>query len=197
MRAPQLILVSLALIACLAFFAPGVRAATQTIAAGDHFDRTVTIDSVTDVWTYSWTSNVNLDFVVYDAAMTVVDSHTGTSYSSQISWSDGAGDYIVRWENTGASSAILTYSLTNPFGDVQHGISNIVTIGIITGVIIFVVILLVVFFVVMGGRKKQVSQPPMAGQVWAPPPVGGRCPTCGNTLVAGAKFCEKCGTRFG
>jgi hypothetical protein len=197
MKAPQLILVSLALIACLAFFAPGVRAATQTIVAGDHFDRTVTIDSVTDVWTYSWTSSVSLHFVVYDAAMTAVDDYTGTSYSGQISYADGIGDYIVRWENTGASSASLSYSLTNPFGNVEHGISTAILVGAIVAVIIIVAIILIVVFVVMGGKKKQVSQPPMAGQVWAPPPVGGRCPNCGSTLAAGAKFCEKCGTRFG
>jgi len=197
MRAPQVIALCLVLIAGLVLFAPGVRAAMHTIPAGGQFNQTVTIDSITDVWSYSWSSSVSLHFVVYDAAMTAVDDYTGTSYSGQISWADGAGDYIVRWENTGASSATLTYSLTNPFGDVEHGISTMVLIGAIVAVIIIVVIVLIVVFVVMAGRKQQVSQPPMAGQVWAPPPVGGRCPTCGHTLVAGAKFCEKCGTRFG
>lgn len=197
MRAPQLIAVCLVLIAGLVLFAPGARADIQPISAGDHFDKTVTIDSFTDVWSYSWSSNVPLHFQVFNSVSVLIYESTGTSDTGQVTYTSSTGTYTLRWQNDGSSSATLNYDVTNIFGDVQHGLSNLVLIAAIVGVIIIAVIILIVVFVIMAGRKKQVSQPPMAGQVWAPPPVGGRCPTCGNTLVAGAKFCEKCGTRFG
>lgn len=197
MRAPQLVAVCLVLIAGMVLFAPGVSAATHTIAAGGHFDQIVTIDSITDVWQYSWSSDVNLHFIVYSPAMVMVAEYTGTSDTGDVAWTSSTGDYMLRWENTGNSPAQLTYTIENIFGDVQHGINTMILVGAIVAVIIIVAIILIVVFVVMAGKKKQAPQQPMAGQVWAPPPVGGRCPNCGSALTAGAKFCEKCGTRFG
>jgi hypothetical protein len=173
-----------------------VSAEERAILPGDSFAVEVDLD-LFEVFTYSWSCDVQLDFTVTDPLGNDMPYDVGaTSGSGTIpSWTSGT--YTLTWDNDGSSIAHLSFDLSDTFSEVENAMSALLWGLIIAAIVIVAVIVIVVIVVVMGGKK---TAPPQ--QMGAPPPMApqalatGHCPTCGNQIDVNASFCAKCGTRY-
>lgn len=191
------VFVALCLVSALAL-ASNVLAAERTIEPNSSFSIDVEL-SFMEFCSYEWTSDVPLDFTVYDPE--------GLSFPYEIdaTIADGeiigyrTGTYTLTWSNDASTTAHLSFDVSDSYKEsgVEEAMSAFMWAMIIVGIIIVAVVVIIVIVVVMGGKTKH-AQPPMG-----PPPqmatqamVTGHCPTCGTQLDPNASFCSKCGTRY-
>ncbi len=176
--------------------ASSASAEERVIQPGTSFSVEVEL-SFMEVFTYSWTSDEPLDFVVEDPVGTeYVTLSDVESYSGMLP-SYTAGTYTLTWTNPGSALAHLDFDLSGAYGEVEEGLSMLMWAAVIGGIVVTAIIVIVVIVVVMGGKKAPQQQamgppPQMAQQAMAT----GHCPTCGNTIDPNTSFCSKCGTRF-
>jgi hypothetical protein len=190
--------VSVCTIVCLAFaLALSMNAAADehAIPAGESYSLEVELSSG-ELFSYSWSSNVDLDFSVRDPSGIVVQSESSVDFDVDVLWPSTSGTYTLRWVNNEAVAAQLTYDL-HGFGYVEDAISWVFWGAVIAAIVIVSIVVIVVIVVVMGGRKTPAQQP--AGpqpQAAAQAAATGHCPTCGTLLDPNASFCPRCGMRY-
>lgn len=189
------VLAALCLIAVLALSST-VSAADHAIPPGDSYSVEVEL-SIFDPFTYSWSSDVPLDFSVQDPLGNEYPYQTDATSGSGILPAYSSGTYTLTWTNGGLTTAHLSFDLSGTFSEVEEGISMLIWTVIIAGIVVVAVVVIIVIVVVMGGKKAPPQpamgpQPQMASQALAT----GQCPTCGNQIDPNAMFCQKCGTRY-
>lgn len=193
MKAAKVAIGLIALAMLLSMVPSNASADSRTIAAGDSFEKEITVDA-NEIVPYFWSSTGDLHFTLRGPGGAIVDESTGMADGNSLVPTTG-GKYTFEWENTGSSSVVLTYTV-NWFQNVEEGFSFIVWAAIITAVIVVVIIIVVVLVVVLGGKKKTAA--PMAGMTGPVPmaPVGGNCPMCGTPIPAEGMYCAKCGAKI-
>lgn len=169
-------------------------AAERAITPGDSYSVEVELSFIQPL-TYSWSSDVTLDFVIQDSSGVVVLSVDDSMSEDNMYVSLVSGTYTVTWSNDHSVVAHLTFTLSGAFEEVSEGLSMLMWGLIIAGIVIVAVVVIVVIVVVMGSRGPSQPVGPPA-QTTSQALVTGHCPTCGNTIDPNTSFCAKCGTRF-
>lgn len=188
-------LVTLCLVSVLSL-ASTVSAEEHAIQSGDSYSIEVEL-SFMEMFSYSWTSDVGIDFLIEDPVGNSYLSIEDTTSWSSVLPAITAGTYTLIWTNNAISIAHLSFDVSGTFNEVEQGITTMIWVGVIVGIIIIGVIVVVVIILV-GGKKKAPTQtmmgpqPQMAAQALAT----GHCPTCGMQIDPNAAFCSKCGARF-
>lgn len=192
-------LVAVLTVLSLAFamaLAGNASAAERAIQPGESYSVEIELSFIEPL-TWSWSSDVSLDFAILDPSGTEVVNVSDSTSESDIYVSVVSGTYTVTWDNDHAVIAHLTFTLSAPFEDASEGLSALMWGLVIAGIIVVAVVVIVVIVVVMGSRKPQPQQP------MGPPPqmtsqalASGRCPNCGTTIDPNTSFCARCGTRF-
>jgi hypothetical protein len=200
MKAAKLAIGIVALAMLMTALSSNASADTRTISPGGSFSLHATLEENELVNTWYWTATGNLRFTITDPDGNVAyGPSTSMSGSGSLTpFTNVAGQYTFTWENLGASSVSLTYTVSF-MGDIHEGLSMLFLMTIIAAVIIVVVIIVVVVLVVMSAGKKKSAAPGMQ-QGMVPPvpmvPVGGNCPQCGTPIPQEGMFCAKCGARI-
>lgn len=175
-------------------FSSSVSAEERAIPAGDSYAVEVEL-SLLEYFTYSWSSDVQLNFVVTDPLENEVPYETAATSGSGIIPSYTSGTYTLTWSNEGSSIAHLSFDLSGSFAEAEAALSMVFWMLIIAIIVIIAIVVIVVILVV--GRRRAPTQPSMM-----PPPVAsqalatGQCPTCGRPIDPNAAFCSNCGTRY-
>jgi hypothetical protein len=196
MKAASLIL-GLALVSVFALsLAPGASAATEVMAPGEVFTKSVHADLLDSI-DYSWSvspSTASVNFVITMPGDVEYDNHTGNSYSFFV-MATLSGDYVFKWTNPGVSSVTLTYDIEGDSG-IGGAFDTALLILIIIAVVIVIIVVVAIVLVLRGGKKAQPAQPGYP-QTGAPqtPFMGNACPKCGSSIDAQQSFCPKCGFR--
>jgi uncharacterized membrane protein len=168
----------------------------RAIRAGESLDITVDL-SFGEIFSYSWSSDVGVDFVLKapsgTAYMTVTDSTSWDGFLPVVE----TGAYTLTWTNNDIVIAHLEFDVSSPFDEVEQAMSTMVWILIIAGIVLVSIVVIVVILVVMGGKKAP-AQPQVGPdpQMIAQGAATGHCPTCGVQMDPNAAFCSKCGARF-
>lgn len=183
-------------IVCALALSANVSAEERAILAGDSYSIQVDLD-IFEVYTYSWSSDVPLDFTVIDPNSNEYDYQTGDYSGTGMLPSYMSGTYTLIWENPGLTVAHLEFDVSGTFSEAEDAISFMTWALIIAAIVIVAVVVIVVILVVMGGKKAPTPpapgmQAPMAAQAMAT----GHCPVCGTMLDPNAAFCSRCGTRY-
>lgn len=146
----------MALVASLAV--PAIVSATEvTIDAGATHTKKYNLDDYGWV-SWSWTVEGfdTVDFWVEDSSGTRYDQEFDETWDAGLFYADTAGDYELKWQNTGSTPIVVDYTLssfgTNP---VQDAVDTLVWIGVMIAIIIIVIIVVVVVAVVMASKKKK------------------------------------------
>lgn len=170
--------------------------AADTIEPGYELIESVNAGPDTTI-SYSWTSNVTLQFAIKDQAGNILKSSTGT-FDSGLYLVENGGVYRLVWTNTNAVPASLDHDVT--VLDIGAGfledIGATLVLGLLVLLAIIVIIVVVVVLVVVVPKGKKQPHPvtgPGAGVV---PPMGNNCAVCGTPISPQTAFCSKCGAKL-
>ena len=173
-----------------------VSAEEHAIMSGDSYTVDFDLDML-DMFTYSWSSDVDLDFTVRDPNGDLYYSALDQDSYNGIIVAGLSGTYTMTWENNGLTTAHLEYDIAGAANEAENALSFVLWVVILAALIIVAIIVIVVVVVVMG-KKKAPAQPapgqqsPLAAQALAT----GHCPNCGTALDPNTSFCSRCGTKY-
>jgi len=172
-------------------------AAADTIEPGDELYISVNAGPDTTI-SYSWTSDLTVQFAIKDQAGNVLRSSSGTSGFGLYAVESGAA-YRLVWTNTNAVPASVDYDVTvlDVGADLFEDIGSSIVLGllILLAIIVIIVVVVVLVVVLSKGKKKQPHPVtgPGAGVV---PPMGNNCAVCGTPIIPQTAFCSKCGAKL-
>jgi len=172
-------------------------AAADTIEPGYELSISVNAGPDTTI-SYSWTSDVTIQFAIKDQAGNVLRSSSGT-YGSGLYPVDSGAVYRLVWTNTNAVLANVDYDVTvldigaGFFEDIGEAL--LLGLLVLLAIIAIIVVVVVLVVVVPKGKKKQPAPVtgPGAGVV---PPMGNNCAVCGTPISSPMAFCSKCGAKL-
>lgn len=145
---------------------------------------------------YSWTSDLVLQFSIRDQAMNVLRTASGTT-GAGLYTVDSGGVYTLVWTNLYMEAAEIDYDFE--VIDIGAGFLDDIGDTIIGGLIIILVVVIVIVAVVVvvvaqvGRKKPKAVTGPGAGVV---PPMGNNCAVCGSPITPSTSFCAKCGAKL-
>lgn len=191
------LMVSVFMFSVMAHAVGFVAAEETTILPGGSFVKTVTLNADMTI-SYSWSSNIALDFELRNQANDVLKSTSGTLFGFDLYTVDKGGVYTLEWTNPSSSGASLTCEVdisSNMSIGFLDDLGDAVVLALLIVLAVIVIVVVVVVLLVVRG-KKQRPQPvagPGAGVV---PPIGDNCAVCGMPVNSSMAFCAKCGAKL-